>query len=638
MRALNGHRQPIRALAFSPDGKYIVGCAADNSTIVWNTETGGIVRTFSGKSDGGACQAVCFSRDGRDMASIEDDDLHVRSTPTGELKRTLTGPVFCAAFSPDGERLITGGSKPSEGDSKKATPSEPSPIFTSTGDEDAVIWDVASGDRILTLTAHENAVVGVAFNANGNRVVTGSHDHSAIIWDAVTGEVLHVLRGHKAIINCVAFSPTEEKVLTASWDGAIILWDARTGREINRLAGHTASVNSVMFNNDGSLAISCADDGTVLVWNIATGRELGRLLSIDAGKDWLIVTPDGVFDGSENARKKYVRFRDPKDPMKVVPPEQGFADYYHPNLLADILAGHAVAPPGWQHITIRFVPADPTPAGGKPAAPANPPSPPPSAAPHPIRQMTGLRPNSSWADFKASSDFNPVLATDVYSPNGTVASVKFYAGTGTTDLLGTATYADDNGNWTIDVSPSNLGGATTVTIVVTDSEGLANGSSGTTFSISPVSLGQITVDTGDGSGPTTTPVYTSGTSVSISVASVLTTNSGASIAGVKFYLDTSGTGIYNPSTVQLLTGSLASNGSGGYTLSGVNTNGWIGDQTIFAVAYDSTGGRESSYPVRANPGRRSPGVQVAAAPTRDVQSRHVDTLCQAASAALPEPR
>ena len=63
--------------------------------------------------------------------------------------------------------------------------------------------------------------------------------------------------------------------------------------------------------------------------------------------------------------------------MKVVPPEQGFADYYHPNLLADILAGHAVAPPGWQHITIRFVPA-----GGKPAAPANP-LPPPSAAPRP---------------------------------------------------------------------------------------------------------------------------------------------------------------------------------------------------------------------------------------------------------------
>ena len=113
------------------------------------------------------------------------------------------------------------------------------------------------------------------------------------------------------------------------------------------------------------------------LWSVAAngGEELAQLISIDAGKDWLVVTPDGVFDGSENARKKYVRFRDPKDPMKVVPPEQGFADYYHPNLLADILAGHAVAPPGWQHITIRFVPAVSAPAGDKPSPAALKPTP-----------------------------------------------------------------------------------------------------------------------------------------------------------------------------------------------------------------------------------------------------------------------
>ena len=54
----------------------------------------------------------------------------------------------------------------------------------------------------------------------------------------------------------------------------------------------------------------------------------------------------------------------------------------------------------------------------------------------------------------------------------------------------------------------------------------------------------------------------------------------------------SGTGIYNPATVQLL-GSGTSNGDGSYTLSGVNTSGWVGDQTLFAVAYDSTGATDS---------------------------------------------
>ncbi len=96
-------------------------------------------------------------------------------------------------------------------------------------------------------------------------------------------------------------------------------------------------------------------DGTTRLWSAATGQELAQLISFDAGKDWLVVTPDGVFDGSENARKKYVRFRDPDDPLKVLSAELRFKAYYHPNLLADILAGHAIAPPGWKVTTIHFV-------------------------------------------------------------------------------------------------------------------------------------------------------------------------------------------------------------------------------------------------------------------------------------------
>ena len=35
-----------------------------------------------------------------------------------------------------------------------------------------------------------------------------------------------------------------------------------------------------------------------------------RLYSLDAGKDWLVVTPDGLFDGSEGAWK-FVTYREP---------------------------------------------------------------------------------------------------------------------------------------------------------------------------------------------------------------------------------------------------------------------------------------------------------------------------------------
>ena len=36
--------------------------------------------------------------------------------------------------------------------------------------------------------------------------------------------------------------------------------------------------------------------------DVRTGREVLRLYSLNDGSDWLVQTPDGRFDGSENAR------------------------------------------------------------------------------------------------------------------------------------------------------------------------------------------------------------------------------------------------------------------------------------------------------------------------------------------------
>ena len=161
-------------------------------------------------------------------------------------------------------------------------------------------------------------------------------------------------------ITCVAFSPDDElKILTSTTDETSILRDAQTGEKLRSYTGR-----AIGFTPDGSQVEIAVRGDTIRLCSAATGQELAQLISFDAGKDWLVVTPDGVFDGSENARRKYVRFRDTKDPMKVVPPEQGFADYYHPNLLADILAGHAVAPPPQKNAPAAGEKREAAPRGG----------------------------------------------------------------------------------------------------------------------------------------------------------------------------------------------------------------------------------------------------------------------------------
>ena len=55
------------------------------------------------------------------------------------------------AFSPDGQRIVTG-----------------------SLDETAKVWDAASGKELLTLKGHSGQVGAVAFSPDGQRIVTGS--------------------------------------------------------------------------------------------------------------------------------------------------------------------------------------------------------------------------------------------------------------------------------------------------------------------------------------------------------------------------------------------------------------------------------------------------------------------------------
>ncbi len=71
-------------------------------------------------------------------------------------------------------------------------------------------------------------------------------------------------------------------------------------RPLQTLAGHKGSINSLTFNSDGKLLVSGSSDTSMKLWDVTTGRELASLFSLDQ-QDWLVLTPDGLFDGSPAA-------------------------------------------------------------------------------------------------------------------------------------------------------------------------------------------------------------------------------------------------------------------------------------------------------------------------------------------------
>jgi WD40 repeat protein len=108
------------AVAFHPDGRRLASAGWDGTIKVWDTATGGEVRTLRGHSD--RINDLAYSPDGRRLASAGwDGTARVWEAETGRELVTLrshSGIVLAAAFSPDGTRLATSGGYRDKGEIK----------------------------------------------------------------------------------------------------------------------------------------------------------------------------------------------------------------------------------------------------------------------------------------------------------------------------------------------------------------------------------------------------------------------------------------------------------------------------------------------------------------------------------------
>jgi WD40 repeat protein len=122
-----------------------------------------------------------------------------------------TAPVQFAAFSPDGQSVVT-----------------------ASWDGTARMWRADGTGEPVVLREHAGVVTSATFSPDGQRLVTSGDDGTARVWRADgTGEPL-VLQGHTGPVQSAAFSPDGRRLVTAGNDGTARNWPLLSTPELQR--------------------------------------------------------------------------------------------------------------------------------------------------------------------------------------------------------------------------------------------------------------------------------------------------------------------------------------------------------------------------------------------------------------------
>ena len=312
-----GHTGRVTTLVFHPDNKRVISASVDHTIRIWDTSTGRSVEVLKGHTNG--ISSLAISRNGKYLVSASADqtigiwDLEAKTTP--RFLRGHTGEVISVSISPADDLIASSGI-----------------------DGTVKIWDIATGNNSRSFDPRSGEIDSVSFSPDGKTIVSGGIDRTIRIWDTASGTPLKTLSGHTGKINSIAFSSDGRQLASSGQDKTVRIWDIATGGDPRVINGHAGAVFSAEYTTDGQFIASASDDGSVNIWKAIDGGLLTTLISLKNSDDWLVVSPQGFFDGSP-ASWGQLSWRFEKSTFNVQPIEVFFNEFYSPGLLADLISG-----------------------------------------------------------------------------------------------------------------------------------------------------------------------------------------------------------------------------------------------------------------------------------------------------------
>lgn len=173
-------------------------------------------------------------------------------------------------------------------------------VVTAGYDAKAIIYDAASGTPVNVLVGHSGGLYGVSWSPDGRRIATASTDRSARIWNAVTGAFVGQLVGHGNWLTSIAYNPNGKLIATGSIDNTARIWDATTFALLGTL-DHPNWVNALAWSPTGDTLATAGRDGRIVLWDVRS-RTILRVFQYTSQLMSIAWSPDGkhLLTGSDD--------------------------------------------------------------------------------------------------------------------------------------------------------------------------------------------------------------------------------------------------------------------------------------------------------------------------------------------------
>jgi WD40 repeat protein/serine/threonine protein kinase len=253
-------------IAVSARGDQLVSGNSENKTKIWDLDTMQLIRAI----DTGPVKAMALSPDGMTLVTSADN-VAFWEMNTGRMIGWLTNydeQVWSMAFSPNGQRLATGGV-----------------------DQLVHVWDVQTRQHVQQLRGHESEVLALAFSPDGETLASGSKDTTVRLWNLN----LDPKRLSTTISNAnwrMIFSPDSRLIAAALEQGGVGVWDTET---LQLRATFANAFDPVGFFPDSNTLIARGTNFFLGTFDVAANaiRQIVPGNPIAMGNSHTALSPDG---------------------------------------------------------------------------------------------------------------------------------------------------------------------------------------------------------------------------------------------------------------------------------------------------------------------------------------------------------